>query len=344
MSDAPVRLGVVGCGAVTELYHLPALLASPDVAVAAFVDTGLERARALAARVPGAVALTSYDELAGSVDAVLLATPNASHASIGTSLLASGVHLLVEKPMARTVAECDQLLAAAASGSAVLAVGHDFRHFPVAQFARGLFAAGLMGEVRRLDVRQSAGGRWPYASPAALSRAAGGGVLLDFGVHLLDLLLWWLGDLQAVGARDDAQGGIETECELELVLANGAPGVMELSRSRDLRDTVVVQCERGVVEIGVFEPAVLRITLPGTDLPLEGTVPDAAFAQAAMRTVFGRQLAEFVRAVRGEPSAVVTGEEGRRAVALAEAAYAVRRPWRMPWDWPEARSAVGGRA
>jgi predicted dehydrogenase len=323
-----LRLGVVGCGAVAELYHLPALLESPDIALTTFVDPDLARARRLAERAPGAAVRADCAGLADQVDAVLLTAPNALHAPLGLPLLQAGVHLLVEKPMGRTEA-----------GGAVLAVGHDFRHFPVARFAHGLFAAGGLGAVRSVDVRQSAGGRWPYASPAALSRESGGGVLLDFGVHLLDLLLWWLGDLTVVAARDDARGGIETECELQLRLAGGAPVVVELSRSRDLRDTVVVECDGGTVEVGVFEPAVVRVT-PPTGPVLEGVVPDAEVARSGLRTVFGRQLIEFVRAVRGEASAIVPGHEGRRVVALAEACYAVRELWRMPWDYPVESAVV----
>jgi predicted dehydrogenase len=198
----------------------------------------------------------------------------------------------------------------------------------------------MLGDVRRVDVRQSAGGRWPYASAAAISPEAGGGVLLDFGVHVLDLLLWWLGDMHAVTAVDDAMGGIETECELTFELANGAPVALELSRSRDLRDTVIIECERGDVELGVFEPAVIRLTPRAGQLSASGSVPDEAFAAAPMPTVFGRQLAAFVSAVRGRPSGAVTGVEGRRVVALAEACYAMRQPWRMPWDYPEAYSAL----
>jgi predicted dehydrogenase len=328
-----LRLGVVGCGAVAELYHLPALLASAEVELTTFVDPDLARARRLADRAPGAAVLADCQGLADRVDAVLLTAPNALHAPLGVPLLHAGVHLLVEKPMGRTAAECDTLIAAAEAGGAVLAVGHDFRHFPVARFAHRLFAAGGLGAVRRVDVRQSAGGRWPYASPAALSPESGGGVLLDFGVHLLDLLLWWLGDLTVVSMRDDSRGGIETECELQLRHAGGASVVLELSRSRDLRDTVVVECDGGTVEVGVFEPAVVRVTPPAGPV-LEGAVPDAELAASGLRTVFGRQLAEFVHAVRGEPSAVVTGHEGRRVVALTEACYAVREPWRMPWDHP----------
>jgi predicted dehydrogenase len=336
-----LRLGVAGCGAVTERYHLPALLASPDVRVTAFADPALARARALAGRVEGAVALPDAEGMRGQVDAVLVAAPNAVHERLATPLLAAGIHVLVEKPMARTAAECDRLLAAASAGKAVLAVGHDFRHFPVARFARQLFASGMLGALRGVDVRQSAGGRWPYASAAALSPVAGGGVLLDFGVHLLDLLGWWLGELRPMRYRDDAMGGIETECDLELELGAAVPVRLELSRTRRLRDTVIVEGSNGTVEIGVFEPVLVRLTPAGGAAASEGGVPDPEFERAPLATVFGRQLADFVAAIRGAGRPSVTGEEGRRVVALAEACYAMRQPLRMPWDYPEAYAAVG---
>jgi predicted dehydrogenase len=329
----------VGCGAVTERYHLPALLASPDVQLAAFVDPTLERARALAARAGAPLALASHEELPGRVDAAIVAVPNAFHESVAVPLLQAGVHVLVEKPMARTVAECDRMLAAAVG--TVLAVGHDFRHFPVARFARELFAAELLGPVRRVDASQSAGGRWPSASTAALSPTAGGGVLLDFGIHLFDLLQWWLGPLQAREYRDDAEGGIESECECRLALEGGTPVNVTLSRTRALRDTVVVECERGSVELGVFEPAVVRLTLAGGTRELAGLVPDPEFERAPLRAVFARQLADFVSAIGIGGTPLVRGEEGRRAVALAEACYRLKQPLRMPWDYPEAYAAIG---
>ena len=173
--ETKLRVGVVGCGAVTERYHVPALLGSPDITVVAMVDTAIDRARALAARVSASLALSNYAELPGKIDLAIVAVPNALHERVAVDLLHAGVHVLVEKPMARTAAECDRMLVAAAQAGAVIAVGHDFRHFPVARFARDLFAADLLGAIRRVDVRQGTGGRWPYASSAALLPEAGGG-------------------------------------------------------------------------------------------------------------------------------------------------------------------------
>jgi predicted dehydrogenase len=336
---ARLRFGVIGCGAVTERYHLPSLQASPDIELVAFADTTPARAAAVAARARTGRTAADHRELIGAVDAALVAVPNAWHEPIASELLRAGIHVLVEKPMARTIAECDRMLAASTQGGAVLSVGHDFRHFPVARFAHDFFAAGLLGPITSVDLRQSAGGRWPYASTAVLSPSAGGGVLLDFGVHLFDLMLWWLGAIEPIAYRDDAEGGVESECEAELRLASGAPVRVELSRSRQLRDTLVVEGERGTIEIGVFEPAIVRLTPRGGRV-LAGTAPDPRFERAPLRTVFDRQLADFVAAARTGAPPLVSGVEARRAVAVVEGCYGRRAPLRWPWSWPEARAAV----
>ena len=116
-----------------------------------------ERVDELAARHAIPFKVNDPGELMGQVDAVLLATPNASHASIGVPLLESGVHVLVEKPMARTVAECDRLLAAAAAGGAVLAVGG-----PILKL---LLIVGIPLALGIWLLRRMSGGRTPPPTP-----------------------------------------------------------------------------------------------------------------------------------------------------------------------------------
>lgn len=345
MSDTrPTRLAVVGCGAVAEQYHLPAVASSSRVTLTALVDPSLERATSLAERYPAEHVLADVERLPGIVDAAIVATPNHTHASVASALLAAGIHCLIEKPLATTTRECDEVAAAAEAGRAVVAVGHDFRRFPVASFARELLAGHPFGGVESVDLQQSAGGRWPYASTYAFDRRrAGGGVLLDFGVHVLDLLLWWLGDARVVAYRDDAAGGVETECELELELAEGVPVAVTVTRLRALRDSFVVRCRDATVEIAVYEPSFVRVTLPGGGT-LDGDVADEELARTSLRAVFGRQLEDFVDAIELGRPPLVPLADGRRVVQLVEQSYAVREPLRQVWDWPEATSAPGRRA
>lgn len=333
----PLRLGIVGCGAVAELYHLPAVAACPDVRLVALADPRRERAAELGDRYGAELVTEHAADFVGAVDAAVVATPNNLHAEIASELARAGVHVLVEKPLARTTAECDAIAEAVAVSGVVAAVGHDFRHFPVARTARALLAGGLAGDVESAELRQGAGGGWPHTSADAFTRdRMGGGVLIDFGVHMLDLLTWWLGPLEVESYRDDAQGGVETECELRLRTAHGAQVDVELTRLREMRDTTLVRASRATLEIGIFEPALLRLAPHGDGGALSGDVPDPEFERAPIRTVFLRQLADFVHAVRTGSAPAVPLADGRRAVALVEQAYAVRTPLRRPWDWPEA--------
>jgi predicted dehydrogenase len=204
-----LRLGIVGCGAVAELYHLPAVAACPDVRLVGLADPRREHAAELAERYGAELVTEGAAGLIDAVDAVVVATPNSLHAEAAIELARAGVHVLVEKPLARTTAECDAIADAVAAAGVVAAVGHDFRHFPVARAARELL--DLVGDVESAELLQSAGGNWPHTSADAFTRdRMGGGVLIDFGVHMLDLLGWWLGPLEVESYRDDAQGGVET--------------------------------------------------------------------------------------------------------------------------------------
>jgi len=327
-----LRLGLVGCGAVAEHYHLPAIIATPGVRLVACADTVVGRAAELA-RHTGAAVYGNHGDLIPHVDAVIVTVPNAGHAAVTIALLNAGIHVLVEKPMARSSEECHEMIAAAARSGATLAVGHDFRQFPIARCARALFQDDLLGAVCRVDVRQSAGSRWPARTNSALSVSAGGGALLTFGVHLLDLLLWWLGDLEPVAYSDDAAGGVEAECVARLALtATGAPVDLTVSRRRALRDTTIVECERGTLEIGIHQPAIFRLRPRSGSLAIEGSVEEAAFARAPLRAAFERQLRDFMDAIRHQQPPLTTGADGQRVVALIEACYARWQPLHLPWE------------
>jgi UDP-N-acetylglucosamine 3-dehydrogenase len=144
-NPAKVRLAVVGCGAVAQIHHLPAIVASSRVEAAVLVDADEKRARALAERFGVPEVATDVASLPGTVDAAVIALPNSLHAPVSIELLRRGVHVLVEKPMAVSVRECDEMIDAAKTGRAVLAVGLDFRFFEASRFVRDQLRDGLLG-------------------------------------------------------------------------------------------------------------------------------------------------------------------------------------------------------
>src|SRR5437879_1104548 len=117
-----LKLALVGCGAVSEQCHLPSILGRDDVSLAASVDRNPERTRMIVAAT-GAKSCSSVAEALPHIDAAIVALPNSFHAAVSIELLRAGKHVLVEKPMAITAAQCQDMMDAAKQGKATLAVG-----------------------------------------------------------------------------------------------------------------------------------------------------------------------------------------------------------------------------
>lgn len=189
-----LRVGIVGCGLIgTRRAEVASATGDEIVAV---TDVDEDRANALAERV-GATAVPDFDRIADaeSVDVVVVATPNAFLLPAALAALGGGKHVLCEKPLGRNAAEAAQLVAAAAASGTVLKTGLNHRHHPALAQAHELAAAGAIGELFAVRSAYGHGGRPGYdrewrAEPAL----AGGGELLDQGVHLVDLARWFLGD------------------------------------------------------------------------------------------------------------------------------------------------------
>jgi predicted dehydrogenase len=325
-----LRFAVVGCGAVAHA-HLPVLAECGRAEVVAVVDRHLPRAQEAAAQYGIPRALADYRALAGVADAAVLALPHHLHAPIGVALLDAGLHLLVEKPMALTAAECDAMIAAAERGGRVLAVGQARRWFDSSRFIKRLLDDGWLGEIRSFDMREGVVYDWPAASDFTLRKDAGGGVLADAGVHALDTLLWWLGDYQDFEYFDDAAGGVEADCELHLRLRCGARGVVELSRTRNLRQTVILEGTRGTLEVDSPFNSRVRLRIGDQPLVLTGRVTAPGAPEETVPDLFRRQLEDFLDAVEQGRESFVPGREARRAVALIEACHAAAKPLPLPW-------------
>jgi predicted dehydrogenase len=329
-----VRLGVIGCGAVASIHHLPAIALSERAEAVVLVDADAGRAKALAGRFGVPETATDYRQVLDRIEAAVLALPNHLHAPVAVDLLRRGIHVLVEKPMALNGGEADGMIAAAEASGAVLAVGLDFRFFDSSLFVRNLLRDGLLGKIRRFELRQGVIPRWPFATDFLLRKEmAGGGVLADFGVHVLDLLLWWMGDWKEVEYWDDAQGGIESDCTMRLTMRSGADGTVEISRTRNLRNTCVFEGDRATLEVGVWDPdPEIRLSIADREVSLAGHARREGSSGLDFTDVFVRQLDDFAGAIREGREPFVPGREGRRSLDLIDACYERRRFLELPWS------------
>ena len=141
-AEKKTRLGLVGCGAIAEIYHLPALQQSPHTAGHTLLaDANPARLSAMSDKFSVAGCVQDFRELAGQVQGVIVATPPASHFEICRWFLERGIHVLCEKPLTESLAEAEELVRIADQRGAHLAVNQTRRFFPTYQKIRELLAA-----------------------------------------------------------------------------------------------------------------------------------------------------------------------------------------------------------
>jgi predicted dehydrogenase len=193
-----VRIAIIGCGLIGR-KRLNSLGKGHQLIVAA--DADRRRAASLAAEVDGAVSTDEWRDavVRPDVDAVFVATTNEWLAPVTRAAIEAGKHVLVEKPAARSSAELHPLVQAAATAGVCVQVGFNHRHHPAFRKAREIVDSGALGELMFVRGRYGHGGRVGYEREwRADPKIAGGGELLDQGVHLIDLASWFLGTFERV--------------------------------------------------------------------------------------------------------------------------------------------------
>lgn len=256
-------IAIVGCGAIVQNNHLPALARAPGCRAAWFVDPDLDRARELG---QGADAGWSADieGIPAGIDAALVAVPNHLHAEVSAALVRRGLHVMCEKPMAISVAQGEEILAAVEATGKCFAVGHQLRYLSSILELRRLLAEADLGPMQHVDL--ALGWRFAWRSRTDFylrQELAGGGVMTDLGCHVLDLAAWLFGGIRqarmtalippAGGARMDLGATVQLEFD------SGLPATLRASRMSHLENAVTVRCANGFV----------RASLEGADVTLK---------------------------------------------------------------------------
>ncbi|MDD3179145.1 MAG: Gfo/Idh/MocA family oxidoreductase [Opitutaceae bacterium] len=196
-AERPLNFAVIGCGLIGR--KRVASLKGESILYACDLDAA--RAADLAKAAPGCRAATDYRAVLAdkSVDVVVVATLNASLATIALDAVRAGKHVLAEKPGALNAAQLREIAAAADKTGAKVRLGYNHRYHPALQKARALIDAGALGPLMFLRGRYGHGGRKGYDREwRADPQLSGGGELIDQGVHLIDLAQWFLGDFATV--------------------------------------------------------------------------------------------------------------------------------------------------
>jgi predicted dehydrogenase len=307
----PLNIAIVGLGKITQDQHIPAIKANPSFALVAVASLrglaveGVPHAfkdhRAMLASVP-------------DLDAVAVCTPPQPRHGIARDALRAGKHVLVDKPMALTVAEADEMMAAADRAGTVLVPFQNTRFSPPFRAAAQNVREGAIGDVTGFRVAFGHAGPQAWAPGATWffeRSTAGGGCLIDLGVHAVDLVRAVVGDdvTHVSAVLNGRAGDVETDAQLLVRLRGGAIGSVHASWSAqpgpDHQLTVVGTL--GTLHLDARTP--LTLVTPGERTRVELTDEP------------GSPLLELLAAVAGERAPAVTAADGRASLAVVEAAY-----------------------
>jgi predicted dehydrogenase len=351
----PVRVGLIGCGKVGQI-HAAGLRGLAEAELTAVCDVSPERVGAFADRY-GARGYTDVGALLreAGVETVVIGTPHPQHAAPAVRAAEAGVHVLVEKPLAATLADCDAMLRAADRAGVLLGVISQRRFYEPVRRMKEAIDVGKIGRPA-LGVFTMYSWREPayYRSDPWRGKwdTEGGGVLVNQSPHQLDLLRWFLGPVAEVSGywANVNHPGVDVDDTAVAVLRfqNGGLGAIVTSVAQKpgihtkvhvhgtSGASVGVETDRGATFIAgmtaIAEPPLNDVwTIPGEENLLSSFQAEdrARFTQIDAATHYhGLQIQDFLRAVREGRPPLVTGEDGRAVVELFTAIYRSNREGR----------------
>jgi predicted dehydrogenase len=318
---------MIGCGAIAERFHLPGLAKMPDVIErVVLVDRNADRTRSMAGMFGIRRQARDLNEVINEIDGAIVAVPPALHHPICMDLLTHGIPVLCEKPLAESPAEGRDMVALAKERNVALCVNHTRRVLPAYAEIKRLLDSGAIGELVEISWEEGCEFDWPAAS-AFQFRSGARGVLLDTGIHSLDLICWWLGrQPEFVSSQTDSFGG--PEALAEVALQSGPCRIhLRLSWLSRLANRYTIVGERGTISgvLDYFDR--ITITTPSGQRHVRHLrEPERTYNDFGCRII-----ANFIEVVAGRAAPLVPAESVLPALDVMDECYAAATRLCMPW-------------
>jgi UDP-N-acetylglucosamine 3-dehydrogenase len=329
------RVGVIGAGAIAQACHLPGYAKNKQAELVAFADPELTRHLEVRKSFGDLRGYLSHRDMfaAEDLDVVSVCSPNKFHAAHAIAALEAGCHVLCEKPMALTLREADRMADAAKANRRKLMIGFTHRLIAGPRRCKELLAKKALGKPFMIRVRFAHGGPYPgwaksdwFYDPAL----AGGGALLDMGIHAIDLCLWLFGPVAAVSAKAGTlikKIEVDDNALLALEFRNGALGYIEVGWTSKpgftgleiygTEGSLICDYVRGLQAVGGRASA-------GSDSVAEWRMLDDTPAEGGWTV----EMDYWMDVVAGKEKLTMDAKAGRAALEVALAAYRSSRTGR----------------
>jgi nucleoside-diphosphate-sugar epimerase/predicted dehydrogenase len=332
------KLLILGGGAVVRELYLPALQRLGWIDRVVIVEPLQESVNILQQRYPNARVRVSHyraafeDDSVAGFDGAVIALPNQYHQDAATRALRRGLHVLCEKPLALETQICHELAEEADRQGRVLSVAMVRRLIPTVVAIRRALRAQLLGQLHRIEIEHGDKFHWP-ADSGTYFRKENGGILVNMGIHYLDMLEDWIGALTPVAYRDDMAGGVEANAEFELRTREGASVRLALSYTHALKNIIVLQGEHGTIRADVndFEGCSWDCRRTALTSRLQAPQPFRSLSGPLdFVSAFAEQFAEFGWVISGREKPRVDARKAASCQALVDWAYSHREPIHPP--------------
>jgi len=331
-----IRIAIAGAGAIAERAHIPALRSVADAQIIAIQSRTADKAERVARAIwPGDAGrpnvYSDFDEMLARECpyAVGIFTPNYLHCEFTVKALSAGAHVLVEKPMAPTAAAARKMVDAAAKARRVLMVAMQQRLGGIERAIKEAVTSGAIGRPHFIRARLSRGGPESWAPGQkwfTTASEAGGGAMLDLGVHVADLAIWIMGEVDSVSGQ---VGMLVKQIEVEdtgamiMQFKSGAIGVVEASwSSMPPLSAIEIYASEGRVMAGYPRQDISILKADGSPAPgFSREEVMSRFDPRDLLAPFRELAANFVGAIQGRVKPSPDGNDGLRAVEAIEACY-----------------------
>ncbi len=328
-AEGSPRLALIGCGAIAEEYYLPAFARRPDLHKGLIlVDRNGTRAQQLAERFNVKRWLVDYRQVLQEVDGAIIALPTPLHHPVCLELLAQGIHILCEKPLAESAPRGREIIAQAEQSHAVLAVDYLQRLVPTFARVKELLDRKVLGQPRRIEYYVGEQFSWPTVSGFYFnSPPSAGGVLRDRGAHVIDHICWWLGGKpRLISSQNDSFGGSEAVAHVQFE-HQGCTGEVKLSWLGTFPSRFAVVCDNGAVEGEVYDYQSISLRM-GKEHLQRIRLP----ATVATKVDIACQVVDnFADVIRNGGMPLVSGKDVLDSLEFIDECYAAARRFEMPW-------------
>jgi predicted dehydrogenase len=333
-----IKLGIAGCGPKgAQVMYAPILRFLQTGRITALMDPDPAALAYMRRYCPDAATFTDYDDFLANADiaAVIVASPVHLHSRQVMRAAAAAKHVLCEKPMARNLDECDDMIEACHAAGVTLMVAFMKRFDHSFQRAQELVQSGELGEV--FQVRCEFGWHIPDAGDEGWRalRVTWGGMFQDHGSHTIDLCRWWLGEVDSVSAemrivRPERE--VEDAAVATLRHANGAVSVHHITGAthKPLRESYILDGTRGTLEmsygpawsytaVAPFQMTLFRNGASTLDVT-PSTLPNLDDEMRA-HSHYLHEIEHFCRCVQQQAAPLTSAQDGRKAIEIINAAY-----------------------